>query len=145
LPVFEAFPPKLLKDGAMRISIALICVAALPIVGCGPQEQARSPEFYQQPENAAEFAKALETCRTSGMGNKEKCSPVWQAKFAKDRAEERALVEQARAGRGNSDQLEGGLSVVPQAPKAAPAPAPAAARRAPAGETAEAAGAGTTS
>jgi hypothetical protein len=132
-------------EGAMRTSFAFIATAVL-IAGCSPQEQIRTSDYYLRPENSAEFAKALETCRTSGMSNKEKCGPVWQAKFAVDRAEEKALIDKAMAEqdkgrRASSDQGEGGVSVVPQAPKPA-ASAPMPARAVPKGETADAASSG---
>ena len=104
---------------------------ALFLAACGPED--RSPDFYTKSENAAEFAKALDFCKKSGLSQKDRCASVWQAKMAMDKAEDRELFERAVMERA-------GITVVPQTPKPAPAavPDPAASRKASNAETADA-------
>ncbi len=104
-------------------------IAAGFLTACGPQE--RSPEFYEQADNAAEFTKAFEFCSKSGMSQKEKCAPVWQAKMKMDKAEERDLFERAIAERV-------GVTIVPQSRNQAPAAEKVSSRKAPNMETATA-------
>lgn len=113
----------------MRVSsLSLAALAAVLLTGCGPQE--RSPEFYTQSENAAEFAQALDVCKKSGLSQKEKCASVWQAKVQMDKAEDRALLERAIS------QSEG-TTIVPQSPKQLTGSEPLSARVPSKEETAE--------
>ncbi len=109
----------------------LVMLSTLFLTACGPED--RSPEFYSKSENAAEFAKALEFCKTSGLSQKDRCGAVWQAKMAMDKAEDRELFEPAILDRA-------GITLVPQSPKPGPAavPDPKSSRKASNAETAEA-------
>jgi hypothetical protein len=116
-------------EGNMRVfSLSVSVLAAVLLAGCGPQD--RAPEFYTQTENAAEFAKALDVCKKSGLSQKEKCAAVWQAKVQMDKAEDRALLERAIS------QTEG-ATIVPQSPKQVTGSEPVSARDPSKGETAE--------
>lgn len=125
------------------------------LAGCGESHPVRSVEFYKNPENSAEYAKALELCQTAGTRYKEMCVSVWQAKFAFDQAQnqmqfEHEVRERARAKREQAaraaqeakeakEAKEGGLTIVPQTPRAVTAAPPFPDRRLSSGETADAA------
>ena len=98
----------------MRVSLFLFSMLTAGfLAGCGPQD--RPAEFYTKAENAAEFAQALETCKKSGLSQKEKCAAVWQAKAKLDAAEDKALRDRAVSEMG-------GTTIVPQSPKQGPVP-----------------------
>jgi len=122
------------------------------LAGCGESHPVRSVEFYKNPENSAEYAKALELCRTAGTRYKDMCVSVWQAKFAFDQAENQMLFEHevlerarakreqaARAAQEAKEAKEGGLTIVPQTPRAVTAAPPTPDRRLSSGDTADAA------
>lgn len=92
------------------------------LLGCGPEQH--SAEFYAKPENAAEFAKALEICKKSGLSQKEKCASVWQAKMDMDKAADEALIKQI------TTDMKGTTSV-PQSPRRLPVADPVAPQKAP--------------
>ncbi|MEN9709407.1 MAG: hypothetical protein RIQ68_1815 [Pseudomonadota bacterium] len=114
----------------MRASSLFVAVlAAVLLAACGPQD--RSPEFYAKAENAAEFARALEVCKKSGLSQKDRCVAVWQAKGQMDVAEDRALLERAIR------QMEG-ATIVPQSPGQVTVSEPVSPRRPPNAATAAA-------
>ena len=74
----------------MRAKFLIASLFLVPLLaGCSPEEEIRSPEFYMQPENASEYAEALEICKKAGFTQKEMCAPVWQAKAHFDIIEQR--------------------------------------------------------
>ena len=103
-----------------------ILFAAVCLAGCAPQHEVRTAEFFLQPENAAEYAKALEVCKKSALSQKDQCAFVWKAKAAKDMEEDRASFARALRELRDQDGAEGGVTVVEQAPRNAPVAAPSA-------------------
>ena len=96
----------------MRVSLFSSSLFALFFVaGCAPQEH--PADFYTKPENAAEFAKALDVCSKSGFSLKDKCAAVWQAKMTMDIAADRVRYEQAI-------KEAGGVTTVPHTQPQAP-------------------------